>query len=176
MHRLTIVASVILTGATVTAFQIAQPSKAAGSDVTGRASVVDADTIDIHGERIRLDGIDAPESWQTCEDAKGKPYRCGKAAAEALDRFLAASRPTTCTITGSGGYGRAAARCKRADGRSVNSWLVRSGWALDWPKYSKGDFAADEAAAKAENRGIWKGAFEDPCVVRAKRAKREPRC
>jgi len=37
-------------------------------DITGRASVVDGDTIDIHGERIRLDGIDAAESWQISSD------------------------------------------------------------------------------------------------------------
>ena len=64
--------------------------------ITGRASVVDGDTIEIHGERIRFNGIDAPESWQTCIDRAGAEYRCGKAAAEALDAFLAASRPTRC--------------------------------------------------------------------------------
>ncbi len=39
----------------------------AQADTTGRATVIDADTIEIRGERIRLDGIDAPESSQTCE-------------------------------------------------------------------------------------------------------------
>lgn len=62
--------------------------------VTGRASIVDGNTIDISGARIRLNGIDAPESWQKCRRADGSEYRCGAAAAFALDEFLAASRPT----------------------------------------------------------------------------------
>lgn len=64
-----------------------------------RASVIDGDTIEIHGERDRLHGIDAPESWQRCVDNAGGEYLCGKAAAEALDAFLAASSPTTCRRT-----------------------------------------------------------------------------
>ena len=48
--------------------------------------MIDGDTIDIHGERIRLFGIDAPESRQTCTDAaRDTTYRCGQRAAEALD-------------------------------------------------------------------------------------------
>ncbi len=40
----------------------------ANEPVTGRASVVDGDTIEIAGERIRFNGVDAPESWQICHD------------------------------------------------------------------------------------------------------------
>ena len=65
---------------------------ALAGDIVGRADVVDGDTIDIGKVRIRLDGVDAPESWQTCHDAGGKLYRCGARVAEALDELLAASR------------------------------------------------------------------------------------
>lgn len=130
--------------------------------VVGRASVVDGDTIEIHDERIRFNGIDAPESRQLCKDAAGKPYRCGKVAAEALDGFLAGSRPTNCRPVDRDRYGRTVADCFRADGQDVAAWLVRNGHALDWPKYSKGKFAGDQAVAMQARAGMWQGEFLEP--------------
>ena len=117
-------------------------SQAAGDErLTGRVSVIDGDTIDIGDTRIRFVGIDAPESWQRCRQSTRKAYRCGKEAAFALDSFLAASRPTTCRLieqeAGHGGK-RWIGSCFRSDGADVSRWLVRNGWALDWPKYSGG--------------------------------------
>ena len=50
-------------------------------DLTGQASIIDGDTLEIHGTRIRLWGIDAPESDQLCRNQDGEHYRCGQKAA-----------------------------------------------------------------------------------------------
>ncbi|WP_376774330.1 thermonuclease family protein [Rhizobium laguerreae] len=111
-------------------------------------------------QRIRLNGIDAPESWQACRDAAGRPYRCGKDAAFALEEFLSKSRPICCVGHGRDRYRRVVAHCFRADGQSVNSWLVRHGWAVDWLRYSKGVFWGDQPLAKAASAGVWRGSFK----------------
>ncbi|PJR11586.1 nuclease [Sinorhizobium meliloti] len=148
----------------------------AAEPITGRATVVDGDTIEIRGERIRLHGVDAPESWQRCEDGDGGTYRCGKEAAFALDRFLAASRPTRCEIVERDRYNRFVGACFRADGREVNRWLVESGHAVDWERYSKGGYADAQEAARSAGVGVWRGKFQLPCQARAEHAKREPSC
>lgn len=151
-------------------------SPAMAQTVEGRASVIDGDTIEISGERIRLNGVDAPESWQHCADEGGKEYRCGKDAAFALDDWLAAARPTRCEFVERDRYGRMVGDCFRADGASVADWLVRNGWALDWPRYSDGEFADAQDEARGAKRGVWRGAFEQPCEARARRAKRKASC
>jgi len=143
----------------------------AAGPLVGRASVVDGDTIEIHGERIRFNGIDAPESWQRCIDKAGAEYLCGKVAAEALDTFLAASRPTLCREVGKDRYKRIVAVCHRADGAEINAWLVRNGYALDWPRYSGGAYAEQQAAAQRDGLGLWQGEFVEPWKARSQRRK-----
>lgn len=139
----------------------------AGQTLVGRATVIDGDTIEIAGQRIRFNGIDAPESAQRCQTASGKSYACGWDAANALDEFLAASRPVTCQFFDWDQYGRFVGNCTRADGQSVQEWLVANGHALDWPRYSTGAFAALEASARQARRGIWQGEFQKPWAWRA---------
>ena len=133
-----------------------------GRTIVGRASVIDGDTLKIAGKRIRLSGIDAPEARQECSDAAGEDYRCGLSAAQALRVFLDMARPARCREEGRDRWGRIVARCHRADGADAASYLVRSGHAVDWPRYSKGRYASVQDAAKAEGRGVWQGAFQAP--------------
>ena len=63
--------------------------------ITGQASVIDGDTLEIHGQRIRLSGVDAPESDQLCRGDDSLQYRCGAKAANELDRFIA-GKPVSC--------------------------------------------------------------------------------
>ncbi|MBA5775802.1 thermonuclease family protein [Stappia sp. F7233] len=150
--------------------RFATPAQSGSSHpaLIGRASVIDGDTIEIRGERIRFNGIDAPESRQLCQDANGHNYRCGTAAANALATFLARSSPTRCEYVDRDRYGRVVADCYRADGSSVAAWLVRNGHALDWPRYSRGRYAADQRTAKTDRTGIWQGTFEKPWEWRAR--------
>lgn len=83
--------------------------------IIGVASVIDGDTIEVHGQRIRFNGIDAPESKQYCDDAKGFEYPCGRRSADALDSFLAVSRPVQCTFVTWDRYHRFVGDCLRAD-------------------------------------------------------------
>ncbi|WP_245322473.1 thermonuclease family protein [Mesorhizobium sp. WSM3882] len=122
--------------------------------MTGVASVIDGDTIEIRGQRIRFNGIDAPESKQYCDDAKGFEYPCGQRSAEALDSFLAASRPVQCTFVTWDRYHRFVGDCRRADGASVAAWMVEHGQALDWPHYSNGAYAPQQANDKAARLGL----------------------
>lgn len=135
--------------------------------ITGTASVVDGDTIEIHGQRIRLNGIDAPESRQLCKAANGVDYPCGRRSAEALDTFLAASQPVQCTFVARDKYHRFVGDCRRADAASVATWMVDHGQALDWPRYSNGAYAQLQAHAKAAKIGLWAGEFEAPWDWRA---------
>lgn len=148
------IATIVLLASTVSAF--ADPA------IVGRASVIDGDTIEIHGERIRFNGIDAPEARQKCLDAAGLEYRCGRASTMALDTFLAASVPTNCTFVERDRYRRFVGNCFRADGKSVSSWMVRNGYALDWPRYSKGRYAPEQETAAKAKTGMWSGTFETP--------------
>ncbi len=128
------------------------------ADMTGTASVIDGDTIEVHGQRIRLHGIDAPESRQLCR-RDGKPWQCGKDAANALAEKIA-RRPVTCEDLGRDRYKRIVARCTVA-GDDLEKWMVSQGWALAYRRYSF-DYIETEADAQAAQRGIWASKFVKP--------------
>jgi endonuclease YncB( thermonuclease family) len=128
-------------------------------DLRGRASVIDGDTIEIHGQRIRIWGIDAPEGGQLGIKA-GRPWRCGHECAVALSDFLG-SRIVECTPVAIDEYERMVGRCTVA-GQDVGAWMVLNGWAVDFKQFSDGQYAALELEAKQERRGLWQGEFELP--------------
>ena len=92
-------------GMVLVAVLLATAGPALTADVTGQASVIDGDTIEIHGTRIRLWGIDAPEGTQLCRGEDSIQYPCGAKAANDLDAFIA-RRPVSCTPISRDQYGQ----------------------------------------------------------------------
>lgn len=134
-------------------------SATAETRLTGRASVIDGDTIEIHGQRVRLHGIDAPESGQLCSDGMGINYRCGQAAALHLDD-LVRGKSINCVSDQVDRYGRLIARCS-VNGVSINESLVYDGMAVAYRQYSN-QYVLMEIDAQKAGRGLWAGDFEMP--------------
>ena len=135
------------------------------ADNAGQASIIDGDTLEIHGTRIRLWGIDAPESSQLCRGDDSNQYRCGAKAANDLDSFLN-KRPIDCVSVSLDQYRRTVAVCS-IDGVDLAEWLVRNGLALDWPTYSKGKYDKAQRDADHAGRGMWAGSYVEPWLFRA---------
>lgn len=133
--------------------EAAGPAPAPAQNLIGIASVIDGDTIEIHGKRIRLSGFDAPERGRQCTDASGNIVRVYQTTSLALDRFIA-GRTVTCATAGEDDYARVVATCS-VGGTDLGAWMVENGHAWDWPKYSRGRYAPQEAQARAEKRGLW---------------------
>jgi len=147
------------------ALLLASALPAVALDLVGRASIVDGDTLDIRGARIRLWGIDAPESAQLCRGRDRKPYRCGALSANTLDAFTH-GKTVRCTAVDGDRYGRIVARCA-AGGTDLGRLLVSRGLAVEEPQYSHGTYTTDQFAARRAARGIWSGDFVAPPLYRS---------
>jgi endonuclease YncB( thermonuclease family) len=149
----------------VTALLLAALAWPAAANLSGHASVIDGDTLVVAGERVRLEGIDAPELHQTCT-AYGQQWGCGRMSAEWLKEHLN-GRQVECVGHARDRYQRLLAVCY-VGSENLNEHMVREGWALDFRRYST-DYLQAEAAAKRAGAGIWRGQFEPPWEWRAKR-------
>lgn len=124
--------------------------------------VVDGDTLDLRGERIRLFGIDAPEARQTC-DLDGSTWRCGQWSARVLADAVDAGR-VTCTAVDVDRYQRTVAICD-AGGVDLGDHMVRMGAAQAYARYSDRYLGA-EAEAKAAGVGLWAARMVTPEAYR----------
>ena len=126
--------------------------------IIGKATVVDGDTIHIQSNKIRLHGIDAPETKQTCK-IDNEDWDCGKQSTIELKKLIS-NQKIECIINDIDRYNRYVAICT-ADEININQWMVRNGWAIAYRYYSK-DYILDEKYAQDNELGIWKGEFVEP--------------
>jgi endonuclease YncB( thermonuclease family) len=128
------------------------------------AIVRDGGTIQLADVTYRLDGIDAPELDQICIDEHADAWACGVEARDQLSSLIA-SRQVSCEDLGLGtAYKRRHIGVCSVEGESasLNQLLVRQGLALNFEPYARDRFREDEAAAKDNRRGLWKGCFVAP--------------
>ena len=137
-------------------------SPAAARTLSGTATVVDGDSLEIAGQRVRLFGIDAPEARQSC-DRDGQAWACGAASTERL-RSLIGSERVACTGDEVDQYGRLLAVCSLA-GMNLNQAMVADGWATAYRRYSEA-YVVDEGRARAARLGLWSSSFEPPADYR----------
>ena len=126
--------------------------------------ITDGDTIKINGEKIRFSGIDTPEMKQTCIE-NGIINPCGVIAKKILMDKIS-NNEVVCISEGKDQYKRTLAECFVND-ESLSSYLVRSGYAFAYRRYSK-KFIADEEYAKSNKIGMWSMKFDYPWDWRKK--------
>jgi endonuclease YncB( thermonuclease family) len=166
---LLVIAIVAAIGGGVREWQARPPAKPLpiGAALAGHARVIDGDSLELAGHRIRLFGIDAAEYRQDCRDARGRGYACGVAARQALVDAIGRAG-VSCTPVGES-YERDVALCS-ANGRDLGEAMVRAGHALELPQYSRGRYTAAEREARNARRGLWAGEFTPPAQWRQEHA------
>jgi len=152
----------------VVVFLVSASFSGVAAELVGRATVTDGDTLTVAKQRIRLWGIDAPESAQQCTGKDGRTWPCGRRSAAALDGYLLET-PVRWQPKDTDRYGRVVAECF-VQGQSVNRRMVRAGWAVAYRQYATA-FIADEADARQHQRNLWQGPFQMPADFR--RSKRD---
>lgn len=127
-------------------------------EINGQAQVLDGDSLRIGDLEIRLFGIDAPESQQTCLIAEQK-WHCGRSATRALTEMIGRAK-VRCTWRERDTYDRALATCF-SNGESLNAKLVALGMALSYTRYSK-RYVPEQTQARAAAIGLWRSEFVAP--------------
>ena len=141
-----------------------------GLEITGTPKIIDGDTLNINGHKIRFEGIDAPEIKQQCKKdylkvssiigfTLRKNYYCGITSKKKLEQKIKNSK-IKCISLSKDRYKRYLATCYK-DKINLNKWMVRNGYAVAYKRYSK-QYLNDEKYAKENERGIWKGSFLRP--------------
>lgn len=129
--------------------------------------VVDGDSFVAGTRKLRLDGIDAPELKQTCNDSQNGEWPCGRMARAALEKLLL-EPGLSCIAEAEDRYARSVARCRSESKPDIAAAQVSDGMAVSHEFNGMRDYGSEEDTARTQKRGIWRGAFDRPEDWRAK--------
>ena len=139
--------------------------------ISGKAKIIDGDTLKINNKKIRFSGIDAPESYffgkkQLCV-LNNVEILCGKLSKEKLIEKIG-NQVVDCKIEkNKDQYSRLIGECF-VKSKSLSVFMVKNGYAFDYPKYSNGKFRKHQIYAKKFSLGLWQMQFEYPWIWRKK--------
>ena len=139
--------------------------------ISGKPKIIDGDTLKINNKKIRFSGIDAPESYffgkkQLCV-LNNVQILCGKLSKEKLIEKIG-NQIVNCRIEkNKDRYSRFIGECF-VKNKSLSVFMVKNGYAFDYPKYSNGKFRKYQIYAKNLSLGLWKMQFEYPWIWRKK--------
>ena len=139
--------------------------------ISGKPTITDGDTVKINNKKIRFSGIDAPESFffgkkQSCV-LNNVEILCGKLSKDKLIEKIG-NQIVNCKIEkNKDQYSRLIGECFLKN-ESLSVFMVKNGYAFDYPKYSNGKFRKQQIYAKNLSLGLWKMQFEYPWIWRKK--------
>ncbi len=124
----------------------------------------DGRTIQLADVTYRLEGIDAPEFDQICIDEHADTWACGVAARDQLTSLIGSQQVHCEDLGADTSYRKRHIGICTVEGEpvSLNQILVRQGYALNSEPSAKGRFKDDEAGAKDNRLGLWRGCFVAP--------------
>lgn len=151
----------------------AKPISIIGKDwdresITGRAFIIDGDTLKINGIKVRLVGVDAPEISQKCK-THGHVENCGEIIKLRLVQATD-SKDVTCYKHGNDFYGRFLGECYIED-TNINKWLLREGLAVYYYNKDFKSYKILETLAREEKLGLWDSEFQNPKEYRKQQKK-----
>lgn len=134
-----------------------------GAAYAEEVKIVDGDSLELNGERVRLDGIDAPEYFQVCRNEQNKEYECGQEALQYLQNLSEGQSVTCNCLAEKDKYGRKLCECFVGN-LSLNKEMVRSGWAFPYRDDDK--YSQELEYAQTQHIGIWQGKNMRPALYR----------
>jgi endonuclease YncB( thermonuclease family) len=133
------------------------------------AIVRDGSTLQLGNVTYRLDGVDVPTIDQLCIDEHADVWTCGIEARDQLNKLINSKQVRCDDLGADPSYKKRRIGVCKIEGEttSLSQLLVQKGFALNIEASASGRFKPDEARARDDRQGLWKGCFVAPREFRA---------